>query len=250
MSRNSESHAESRNTEHVDVVVIGMGAAGCAAARTAHDAGATVVVLEKAAAAEAGGNTRVSGGGWFHHDDPDRAAVYLRALCGDRALPESVVQAWAHGSREVSAWVESLGVEVGPHGDYNSAGAEYPELPGSECYGGLHCVDGTLGHGRLFDAFEKALHERGIDVRYDTPATGLVTDSATGAVTGVVTAAGEQIHARGGVVLAPVASRAIGPWCVHISASTMCRCGAVQRPPAMGFAWRKRSEQTCGTWTT
>ncbi len=109
MSRNSESHAESRNTEHVDVVVIGMGAAGCAAARTAHDAGATVVVLEKAAAAEAGGNTRVSGGGWFHHDDPDRAAVYLRALCGDRALPESVVQAWAHGSREVSAgWSRSV----------------------------------------------------------------------------------------------------------------------------------------------
>jgi len=202
MSREPESQTDFDDVEQVDVVVVGMGAAGCAAALAAHDAGARVVVLEKSAAEEAGGNTRVSGGGWFHHDDPERAAVYLRALCGDRALPEPVVEAWSHGTREVSAWVSSLGVDVGPHGRYNSAGAEYPELPGSDCYGGLHCVEGVLGHGRLFSVLEKSLRDRGIDVRYETRAARLTTDSATGSVTGVVTDGGERITAARGVVLA------------------------------------------------
>ena len=135
--------------ETVDIVVVGMGAAGCAAAITAHDAGASVLVLEKTGADVAGGNTRVSGGAWFHHDDPERAAVYLRALCGDRPVPEPVVLAWAHGTREVSAWMESIGAQVAPNGAYT---AEYPELPGSDCYGGYRCVDGVLGDGRLFAA--------------------------------------------------------------------------------------------------
>lgn len=203
MSREPGSQVERDEIEHVDVVVVGMGAAGCAAALAAHDAGARVVVLEKTGPGEAGGNTRVSGGGWFHHDDPERAAVYLRALCGDdRPLPEPVVRAWSHGTREVSAWVESLGVEVGPHGHFNAAGAEYPELPGSDCYGGLRCVEGTLGQGRLFAVLEKALHDRGIDVRYETPVARLTTDALTGSVTGVVTAGGERIDAGRGVVLA------------------------------------------------
>ena len=64
MSRNPESHKKIPALDNVDVVVIGMGAAGCAAALAAHDAGASVLVLEKTDATEAGGNTRVSGGGW------------------------------------------------------------------------------------------------------------------------------------------------------------------------------------------
>ena len=182
-----------------DVVVVGMGAAGCAAAVTAHDAGASVVVLEKTSAAESGGNTRVSGGAWFQHDDPERAAVYLRALAGDRPIPEPVVRAWAEGTREVSAWIESLGARVLPTGDYT---AEYPELPGSDCYGGYLCVEGVLGDGRLFTALEKAVRERGIPVHHETPAEQLLTDPATGAVTGVRTATGTPIGARRGVVLA------------------------------------------------
>ncbi len=182
-----------------DVIVVGMGAAGCAAAVSAHDAGAQVLVLEKTAAEEAGGNTRVSGSAWFHHDDPERAAVYLRALSGERPVPEPVVRVWAEGTREISTWVESLGARVEPNGAYT---AEYPELPGSDCYGGYRCVDGVLGGGRLFTVLEKAVHGRGIPVRYESPAAELLTDPATGAVTGVRTASGTPIRARRGVVLA------------------------------------------------
>ncbi|MEU1525507.1 FAD-dependent oxidoreductase [Nocardia rhamnosiphila] len=183
----------------VDIVVLGMGAAGCAAAITAHDAGAQVLLLEKTDAANAGGNTRVSGGAWFHHDDPVRAATYLRALCGDRPLPEPIVQVWAENTRTVSEWIESLGGRVAPNGDYR---AEYPELDGSDCYGGYRCVEGILGDRRLFELLTSAVGDRGIEVTYGTPGQELITDSDSGAVVGVVTSSGERIGARRGVVLA------------------------------------------------
>ncbi|MEV0366852.1 FAD-dependent oxidoreductase [Nocardia fusca] len=186
--------------EHsVDVVVLGMGAAGCAAAIAAHDAGARVLLLEKADPAQAGGNTRVSGGAWFHHDDPARAATYLRALCGDRTVPEPVVQVWAEHTRTVSEWIESLGGRVAPNGNYR---AEYPELDGSDCYGGYRCVDGVLGDRRLFELLTTAVGDRGIEVAYSTPGQELITDPSSGAVVGVATDAGERISARRGVVLA------------------------------------------------
>lgn len=54
----------------VDVLVIGSGAAGSAAALQAHADGASVVILEKSGPDSAGGNTRLSGSGWFVNQDP------------------------------------------------------------------------------------------------------------------------------------------------------------------------------------
>ena len=149
-----------------DVVVLGLGAAGCAAAIEAHDAGASVVVLEKMPAGREGGNTRVSGGVWFDSSEPEGIATYLRALCGEFPVPEEIIQVWAHETAQNSAWVERLGARVAPHGDYRP---EFPELPGSESYGGYMGVDGELGNGRLFAALSEAVRERGIEVLLDTP---------------------------------------------------------------------------------
>ncbi|WP_314036309.1 FAD-dependent oxidoreductase [Dietzia sp. CH92] len=181
-----------------DVIVVGMGAAGCAAAVAAHDAGAQVLILEKGDADTAGGNTRVSGGAWFGHDDPEGIATYLRALCGDRPVPEPIIRAWAHGTREITEWMSSLGVTALPLRHFP---VEYPELPGSDAYDHLRCVDGAMGDGRLYRALETIVRERDIPVRYGSPATELVTDPADGRVTGVLTAAGERLAARRGVVL-------------------------------------------------
>ena len=71
-----------------DVVVLGHGAAGCAAAIEAHDAGARVVLVDKLPAGLEGGNTRVSGGAWWEPSSAERAAAYLRSLCGERPVPE------------------------------------------------------------------------------------------------------------------------------------------------------------------
>ena len=187
--------------EEVDVVVLGFGAAGCAAAIEAHDAGARVVVLEKMPAGLEGGNTRVSGGVWFDNRDPERMAEYLRALCGDFPIPEAVVEVWAHETARNTEWMErAVGATVASVGDVPP---EYPELPGSNAYGGYIGVDGTMGSGKLFGALSKAVRERGIEVRTGTSAreliatsdgvTGVVADSADGPV---------RIGARGGVVLA------------------------------------------------
>ena len=56
-----------------DVVVVGFGAAGAAAAVTAYEAGAQVILLEKAPEGHEGGNTRVAGQGYLNTSSVDAA---------------------------------------------------------------------------------------------------------------------------------------------------------------------------------
>ncbi|MCY4195155.1 MAG: FAD-dependent oxidoreductase, partial [bacterium] len=187
--------------QQADVVVLGMGAAGCAAAIAAADAGASVIVLEKMPEGREGGNTRISGGIWFNSLDRDGMAVYLRSLCGPYTLPEEIIEVWADETYKNTEWLESLGVIPGVHGDYKP---EYPEMPGAEFYGGYLGVNGEMGRQLLWKALAAAVRDRGVEVLLDTPAQELVTD-ADGAVTGVVASAGGQplrVGARRGVVLA------------------------------------------------
>jgi succinate dehydrogenase/fumarate reductase flavoprotein subunit len=58
--------------KEADVVVVGFGGAGAAAAVTAHDLGASVLMLEKAPEGEEGGNTRVAGQGYLQIYDMTR----------------------------------------------------------------------------------------------------------------------------------------------------------------------------------
>lgn len=195
----------SRETDwdiEADIVVLGSGAAGSAAAIEGHDCGAKVVILEKMPAAHAGGNTRVSGGIWFNNVDADRAAVYLESLCGDFKVPQPVVRAWADETARNTDWMISLGAKVGPHADYTP---EYPELDGSDCYGGYMAIEGKIGNALLHDFLQSAIRQRGIETFHETPGQELVTDPATGRVVGVVAMRGGKpfrVGARRGVVLA------------------------------------------------
>jgi succinate dehydrogenase/fumarate reductase flavoprotein subunit len=185
-----------------DIAVLGCGAAGSAAAIEGHDRGAKVVILEKMPSAQAGGNTRVSGGIWFNNRDPERAAVYLESLCGGFKLPEPVIRAWAEETAANTAWLKGLGAEVGPHADYTP---EYPELDGSDSYGGYMGIGGRIGNGLLFGFLQSAIRQRGIEILYETPGRELITDPDTGGVVGVLAVrAGRpfRIRARRGVVLA------------------------------------------------
>lgn len=198
-----------------DVVVLGHGAAGCAAAIEAHDAGVRVVLVDKMPAGLEGGNTRVSGGAWWEPSSPERAAVYLRSLCGERPVPEPVIRAWAEQCARNTRWMrDTVGAEVGTVPgtlDRGIAGTvveippEFPELEGSDAVTGWRAVGGALGRSRLLAALAAAVAARDITVLLGTRAERLVQD-ADGTVVGVqvtdADGARRTLPAAGGVVLA------------------------------------------------
>jgi succinate dehydrogenase/fumarate reductase flavoprotein subunit len=92
--------------EAVDVVVVGFGAAGAAAAITANDLGASVVILEKADVG--GGSTQASGGNIRLIRDVPGAIRHFRTLA-DQGTPEDMVSAVVQGLTRLPDWLSSLG---------------------------------------------------------------------------------------------------------------------------------------------
>jgi succinate dehydrogenase/fumarate reductase flavoprotein subunit len=215
----------------VDVVVVGFGAAGMAAAIEAHDAGSTVVVLEKMPAERAGGNTRVSGNVWCSPEHVELAEDYLRALSDRYPLPEPTISAWARETAGNDAWMRArlqetaetrerhprdryAGIEIttAPYGqeaarsrgDTRAAYHEWPELAGNDCGNEFKYIGPTQGYSRLWFTLKAAIEQRGIEVRFDTRAQRLLQDE-DGAVTGVLVEGPDgpvRLHTRRGVVLA------------------------------------------------
>jgi succinate dehydrogenase/fumarate reductase flavoprotein subunit len=185
---------------NTDVAIIGMGAAGLAAAISAHDAGSEVVVVEKLAADRAGGNTRVSGQVWFSPEDVELAQVHLQALCGDYPVDAALAAAWAEETHRNSEWVAARAAEVrgtvefdpvdpydgdgtditrksyGEMGaNVNGEGSEYefPEVAGNECGVEFNFIGPDQGHSRLWKTLKAALDKRQITVLYETRAVAL-----------------------------------------------------------------------------
>lgn len=190
--------------EIFDVIVVGAGAAGFAAALAARESGASVLLVEKCGPDTAGGNTRLSGGGWFVNRSPERSKVYLRALSEGFPLPNDVVESWARETAINSAWLRNLGARV-ETSDTVHTEPEYPELDGSDCYAGMDTIEGELGNARLYSFLADAADARGVEVLHNAPVRELIQDPETGEIHGVVVQrdnAERRFMARGGVVLA------------------------------------------------
>ena len=170
-------------TVEADVVVVGFGAAGMAAAVTAHDLGAKVVLLEKAPEGQEGGNTRVAGQGYLNTSSVEKAIAYLTALCGPYTVPEPMVKVWAEEMCQNNAWLESLGGDPQEH-QHPPVGIEFPDLPGSDCVHKFH--DGpTYGYSNTWKLFDRLVKQRPITVLYETPARELIQHDITKEILGV-----------------------------------------------------------------
>lgn len=182
-----------------DVVIIGYGFAGSAAAIAAHDAGADVLLIEKAPEEHKGGNSRVSANIVFWPNDVEKAKTYFKALSAPYLdnISEEMIDTWAREMHANKAWLEGLGMKprsVGP--------AEYPEFAGAECVdmlvnagdlpGAKNAGDNfslgnnaLLGGERLWKGVtEPALEARKVRRLYETPAVNLVKQN--GEIVGVI----------------------------------------------------------------
>jgi len=178
-----------------DVVVIGFGAAGAAAAITAQEAGATVLLVEKAPPSEAGGNTKVAGQGYLNASSTDEAIEYFNALCGPYPVSQEVVLAWGDEISRNNEWLSMIGGDPQEH-QHPPVGIEFPQFPGSGSTHKFH--EGPLvGYSNTWLLFERAVHEREIEVLYESPARQLIQRGDTGEIVGVrIEQQGQQVFVK------------------------------------------------------
>src|SRR4051812_16591530 len=192
-----------------DVVVVGFGIAGGCAALEAARAGATVLLLERAAVH--GGTSSLSGGHFYlgggtavqqatgHEDSVEEMVKYLTATSKE---PEpDKIRAYCEGSVEHFDWLETLGFEFErsyyPEKAVIQPGTQGLMFTGNEKVwpfidlakpaprGHKVPVPGdTDGTKMVMDLLRDRVEEAGVEVRYETGATHLVT-STDGCVVGV-----------------------------------------------------------------
>lgn len=220
-------------SDSVDVLVVGMGIAGCCAAIAAAEAGARVLALERAGAI--GGTSALAGGHFYlgagtavqeatgHGDSVEEMVKYLEAVSPD---PDSAkIRAYCEGSVEHFEWLESVGVEFErtfyPGKNVVQPGTEGLMFTGNEKVWPFRdqAVPAPRGHkvrapsatggAEMMRTFLQRLTQLDIPVRFDTGAIALVADAA-GRIVGVqwrrfdevgTIRAGSVILAAGGYVM-------------------------------------------------
>ncbi len=210
-----------------DVVVVGLGCAGAAAAIEASEAGARVLVLERASG---GGGTSANSGGLIYlgggtavqkacdvEDDPEEMFRFLMAACGP-GPDEAKIRVFCDRSVELFDWLESHGVPF-KRSSYPEPGKEPPTDDCLVFSGGedgwpyasvakpaprAHKPQAPGAAGAfLMQKLLAALGRTDAEVLEDARVDRLVCD-AEGRVVGVVAhrVEGEvRVRARGGVIL-------------------------------------------------
>lgn len=193
-----------------DVVVMGMGAAGMVAAKTAADNGAKVVIVEKCEEGKAGGNTKVCGQLFaYANGDKDAAKSYYTALAGGRDIEPEIIDAISEGVANMAdilagefgfnkdEYMDWTGVNVGGT-NMGAMSPEYPEMPGHEKMA-LWTTHAGASDGYLYQGLKQNVTDRvdAIDVWYSSPAKSLIQDPVTKTVVGVtVERDGKEMNIR------------------------------------------------------
>ncbi|CCI85664.1 flavoprotein [Lactobacillus pasteurii DSM 23907 = CRBIP 24.76] len=197
-----------------DIVVVGSGGAGLAAAATAAENGASVLVIEKQGIA--GGTTNYSGGviqaagdKWqkeFTQYQTDTAenheAEYLKA--GENRLDKELVHDFTQNSAKNLEWLAQMGikwVDVYGHTEIPYAKENFADR--------IHVYEGggAAGNGIILTKclLDYAI-SHGAKIIYNTAAIGLINKADSQEITGVIAEGQDRqlcyIKARRGVILA------------------------------------------------
>jgi succinate dehydrogenase/fumarate reductase flavoprotein subunit len=199
-----------RPRDEVDVLVIGYGGAGAAAAITAADAGADVLIVEKLSQGAHTPSTRMSGGAVLIVLDVGRGLRYMLECCGKTTDAETC-RAWTEGSAALAEWLtrEVPNAHMGPARDsaFRSA-VEHPDVQGADAITAWYPNGDPVGGGSgkvLMAALERAVERRNVPIAWETSASRLLRDGSRGPVVGaeLKSSDGERtVSVRGGVVLA------------------------------------------------
>ena len=153
-----------------DVVIVGYGAAGAAAAREAIAEGVSCIVLEKCDEFWAGGSTAASAGAVFPND-PQAMTAWSNGY-----MELETIQALTAEGLAVAAWLDANG------------------------------LDRTTGGKGVYATTKAAVDALGVTVLYQTPAKQLIADPATREVFGVMAEGPDgqpvAVKANKGVLLA------------------------------------------------
>lgn len=206
----------------VDMLVVGYGLAGAVACVQAYDIdpNARILMLEKMPDGLGGGNSRASGQTIVvpQYEDRETFKKYLKACNEPNPIPEEYMDWWVDRFATQTNWLKEKAAEVDYEYGYVGGGelkwgslvTEFAGFPGSDfvgCSGHLRSkTAGSFEYGGCWNAFEKLVQKRNIEVLYSTPVTDLVQDGETKEVYGVVAkdANGKEIRIRAvkGVLLA------------------------------------------------
>lgn len=183
-----------------DVVVVGYGGAGAAAAIGAHDGGAKVLIIEKLA--EGGGNTAVSSGGFMIPDNVSDGYTYLSKTFeyANSEMDEAQLRVFCEESLKIKSWASKLADNLNIY-VYGHAG--FKTLPGAEAIKKYRIKGKRRGGDNLFDAYRNAVETvRKIPVMLSTPAKELISrDQEVLGVVAMQNGKPINIRARRGVIL-------------------------------------------------
>ena len=186
--------------EETDVVVVGYGGAGAAAAIEATDNGAKVLILEKMPFG--GGNTAISGGGITIPKSGSDAQKFFDGtfnFANNEKSPK-LVEVFCREIREQMPWLLSLcpGIET-----YLYRRARYTMLPNSDTIEKFGVRgDGMRSGPCLWHILSTGVSNRKIQVMFETPVKQLILDK--GSVVGVIAehkGSPKTIRARKAVIL-------------------------------------------------
>ncbi|MGA2107721.1 MAG: FAD-dependent oxidoreductase [Syntrophorhabdales bacterium] len=206
---------EIKTSFSADVIVVGAGASGKAAALSAAEAGARVIQIDRHTTFRYGGgmigaiDSRLQRGLGILVDKDDACLQLMRH--GGNKPDQRLIRLWADHSGAVMDWLMDF---TDPRG-VTTLMYQWPLPPGFDAkteyypeYTVSHVqTDGTsslLNHSLLLRPMEEAARKKGVDIRYRTRAVQLIR-RASGRVTGIVALDDEgqyiRFNARKAVIL-------------------------------------------------